>query len=69
MYTPKHLRRKGNSSRNGSTGPEKKRARRKAALYSKEFIYQKASQLEKSGELHNRYMVYRVKANGIKIAV
>lgn len=67
MYTPRALRRKGNASRNGSVGPEKKIAMRRAALLSKKFINQKASALEKPGQLHEEYMVYRKRANGNKI--
>lgn len=64
-YTPRHLRRKGNASRNGTVGPEKKKGMRKAALLSKKFINQPASQLEKPGALHNEYMRYRAKATGV----
>lgn len=40
---------------------------RRAALLSKKFINQKASALEKPGQLHEEYMVYRKRANGNKI--
>lgn len=47
MYTPRHLRRKGNASRNGSRDSTKTMAFRAAAALSKRFIHQKASQLVK----------------------
>lgn len=46
-YTPKHMRRKRNASRNGSVGPEKTKAFAKAKQLSDRFIHQSASTLAK----------------------
>lgn len=53
-YTPRHLRRKGNASRNGSVDSTKSAAFRKAALISKKFISQPASALA-SPKLRHQY--------------
>lgn len=44
-YTPRHLR-KGGDRKNGTVGPEKKIAFRKAKAYSDKFIHQPAEKLE-----------------------
>lgn len=55
-YTPRHLRRKKNASRNGSVDITKSQAFRKAAQRSKKFIHQSSSMLE--SKLHHDYREY-----------
>lgn len=57
-YTPRSQRRKGNASRNGSVGPEKKRAFRAAKAKSDAWIHQPASVLEKPS-VYKNYVVYK----------
>jgi hypothetical protein len=61
-YTPRHLRRRGNTRRNGSGQEEKSQMFRLIAVKSKKFIFQKAGQLEKEGPLNREYAVYRAKS-------
>lgn len=58
-FTPRHLRRKGNASRNGSVGEEKQRAFRRVAQLSKQFIHQSANALEGN----ERYLAWCGKAD------
>lgn len=58
-YTPRRLRRKGNASRNGTVGPEKKRAFRAAKAKSDRFIHQSASMLEKPS-VYQHYARYKL---------
>jgi len=58
MYTPRNLRRKGNANRNGTVGPEKKRAFRAAKKISDRFIHLSASELEKP-KVYSQYLSYK----------
>lgn len=46
MYTPRHLRKKHRNN-GGTKDPSKRQSFRRAAQYSKRFIFQSASMLEK----------------------
>lgn len=60
-YTPRHLRRNKDHGAVKDTG--KRAAFQRAAAWSKRFIHQKASQLEKPGPLHDAYMDWSGAAN------
>jgi hypothetical protein len=61
-YTPRHMRRKRNASRNGTVGPEKQRAFRTAAQISKRFIHQSASTLE-NPKIAAQYSEYKARCD------
>lgn len=54
-YTPRHLRRRGNTARNGAGQEEKSRMFRAVKKVSDQFIHQSASSLEKMGFRYERY--------------
>lgn len=54
-YTPRHLRRRGNTARNGAGQEEKSRMFRTVKKVSDQFIHQSASTLEKMGPRYERY--------------
>lgn len=65
-YTPRHLRRRGNTSRNGTVGPEKSQAFRQAKREGDKFRHQSSSMLEKPS-VYPHYAEYKRKtdaANG-----
>jgi hypothetical protein len=66
-YTPPHMRRRKNASRNGTVGPEKTKAFRTAAQLSKRFIHQSAAALEHP-RLASEYAAYKARCdrNGLR---
>lgn len=54
-YTPRHLRRRGNTAKNGGGQEEKSKMFRAIKKVSDRFIHQSASVLEKMGPRYERY--------------
>jgi hypothetical protein len=54
-YTPRHLRRRGNTARNGAGQDEKSKMFRAVKKISDQFIHQSASTLVKMGKRYERY--------------
>lgn len=54
-YTPRHLRRRGNTTKNGGGQEEKSKMFRVIKKVSDQFIHQSASTLEKMGYRYERY--------------
>lgn len=54
-YTPRHLRRRGNTAKNGAGQEEKSKMFRAVKKVSDRFIHQSASTLEKMGASYERY--------------
>jgi hypothetical protein len=62
-YTPRHLRRRGNTAKNGAGQEEKSKMFRAVKRVSDQFIHQPASALEKM----NSYQRYRRQFTGDKV--